>query len=319
MTQKRWLVAFLIAALLAAAFFLGGGPKETQMRHDGSILAEQSMKDGESETERPAETADGAPVLDAIEQAASPEPSATDESAASGPAEENELSAQDKEKQPAVQATEPAAKSEASEHLKKEPQSSQVDNSESATGELPAKEAPAANATETKKDKYLTDPVPEGKPQPVEWQDVKIDKAKPLTVTLSVSAASILEHMDMFNEDKLEVLPEDGVIYKAQKITFYEGESVFDVLLREMKNNKIHMEFEMTPIYNSHYVEGIHNLYEFDCGELSGWMYKVNGWFPNYGSSRYMLQDGDVIEWLYTCDLGRDIGGYSSAAGADPK
>ena len=55
--------------------------------------------------------------------------------------------------------------------------------------------------------------------------------------------------------------------------------------------------------------QGIHNLYEFDCGELSGWMYNVNGWFPNYGCSRYALQDGDVIRWRYTCDLGADVGG----------
>ena len=57
------------------------------------------------------------------------------------------------------------------------------------------------------------------------------------------------------------------------------------------------MEFEDTPMYNSAYIEGINNLYEFDCGELSGWMYKVNGWFPNYGCSRYQLKEGDTIEW----------------------
>ena len=27
-------------------------------------------------------------------------------------------------------------------------------------------------------------------------------------------------------------------------------------------------EFEVTPVYNSNYIEGINNLYEFDCGEL---------------------------------------------------
>ena len=43
------------------------------------------------------------------------------------------------------------------------------------------------------------------------------------------------------------------------------------------------------------YIEGINNLYEFDCGEQSGWMYSVNGWFPNYGCSRYQLKDGDVV------------------------
>ncbi|MEG1661606.1 MAG: DUF4430 domain-containing protein, partial [Clostridiales bacterium] len=91
--------------------------------------------------------------------------------------------------------------------------------------------------------------------------------------------------------------------------TFYQGESVFNVLQRVCKQKAIHMEFVNTPIYNSAYIEGINNLYEFDVGELSGWMYQVNGWFPNYGCSRYPLQAGDVVTWLYTCDLGRDIGG----------
>ena len=173
----------------------------------------------------------------------------------------------------------------------------------------------AQDTNKGNKDKYLTDPVPEGKPKPVEWQDVEIDKSKPMTATLSVTCKSILNNMHLFNMDKIEVLPENGVIYSTREVTFYEGESVFDVLLREMKNNKIHMEFEMTPVYNSHYIQGINNLYEFDCGELSGWMYRVNGWFPNYGASRYLLEDGDKIEWIYTCDLGRDIGGGMAIGG----
>ena len=36
------------------------------------------------------------------------------------------------------------------------------------------------------------------------------------------------------------------------------------------KANKIHMESSFTPVYNSAYIEGIHNLYEFDVGKLSG-------------------------------------------------
>ena len=96
---------------------------------------------------------------------------------------------------------------------------------------------------------------------------------------------------------------------------FYEGESVFDVLLRETKNHKIHMEYSETPLYQAAYIEGIGNLYEFDAGETSGWMYSVNGWFPNYGCSKYAVADGDVIAWVYTCDLGQDVGG-ADAAGA---
>ena len=43
--------------------------------------------------------------------------------------------------------------------------------------------------------------------------------------------------------------------------------------------------------------------------------YKVNGWFPNYGCSRYQLKEGDTIEWVYTCDLGVDVGGFYSTGG----
>jgi hypothetical protein len=70
----------------------------------------------------------------------------------------------------------------------------------------------------------------------------------------------------------------------------------------------IHMEFSETPLYNSVSVKGINNLYGGDGGNLSGWLYRVNGWFPNYGCSRFYLADGDVVEWLYTMDLGFDLG-----------
>lgn len=161
----------------------------------------------------------------------------------------------------------------------------------------------------TGKDKYLTDPVPEGKPVPVEPQQAVIGTGA-LTCTLSVRCDTILNNIKWLDPEKVELVPPDGVIFPAKTVAFYEGESVFNVLQREMKRSKIHMEFENTPIYNSAYIEGVNNLYEFDCGELSGWMYKVNGWFPNYGCSRYALKEGDVIEWVYTCDLGIDVGGY---------
>lgn len=111
------------------------------------------------------------------------------------------------------------------------------------------------------------------------------------------------------SKEKASVIPADGIIFAEQTVEFYDGESVFNVLSREMKKNKIHLEFVNTPIYSSAYIEGINNLYAFDCGELSGWMYRVNGEFPNYGCSQYKLKNGDKIEWVYTCDLGADVGG----------
>ena len=168
--------------------------------------------------------------------------------------------------------------------------------------------------TGTGKDKYQTDPVPEGKPIPVEPEDVEIGDAA-YTCTLSISCATILDNLDLCDPEKVELVPADGWILQPMTVTFYEGKSVFNVLQRTCKQQKIHMEFSNTPIYKSAYIEGIHNLYEFDVGNLSGWMYKVNGWFPNYGCSRYQLKDGDVIEWVYTCDLGYDAGGgYSTGS-----
>ena len=177
---------------------------------------------------------------------------------------------------------------------------------------------PSANTMEpdpeTGKDRYQTDPVPEGKPLPVEPEDAEITDESH-TCTISISCAAILENMDQCDPEKRELVPEDGWVLQPTEVTFYEGESVFHVLKRTCKQNGIHLEFENTPIYNSAYIEGIHNLYEFDVGELSGWMYSVNGWYPNYGCSRYAVQDGDIIEWCYTCDLGYDVGGGYAAGG----
>ena len=131
------------------------------------------------------------------------------------------------------------------------------------------------------------------------------------TCTISISCATILNNMSDLKSGKEEFVPSDGWILAASEVEFTEGESVHDVLQRVCKDAGIQMESSFTPAYNSAYVEGINNLYEFDCGQLSGWMYNVNGWFPNYGCSKYTVQDGDVINWVYTCNLGKDVGDNS--------
>lgn len=156
-------------------------------------------------------------------------------------------------------------------------------------------------------DRYHTDPVPEGKPQPVEPEDSKVEETK-YSCTLSIRCDTILNNMDRCTESKKAIVPADGTILSARTVTFSQGESVFDILQRECRENRIHLDFNFTSAYNSVYLKGIANLYEFDVGDGSGWMYRVNGWFPNYGCSRYQAQEGDVIEFLYTCDGGVDVG-----------
>lgn len=127
--------------------------------------------------------------------------------------------------------------------------------------------------------------------------------------TFSISCATVNENIDKLDKSKKAFIPADGWILSPTEVAFEDGESVFDVLEKVTKQNKIQMEFTKTPAYNSVYIEGINNLYEFDCGSLSGWMYSVNGNFPKFGCSLYSLKKGDVVQFVYTCDLGKDVGG----------
>ncbi|MGN0734426.1 MAG: DUF4430 domain-containing protein [Anaerovoracaceae bacterium] len=137
---------------------------------------------------------------------------------------------------------------------------------------------------------------------------------KPVTVTLEIRCDTLSSDMSKLENPALEdYIPEDGTILARSTYKGTTDNTVFDVLNTLCRNNDIQLEFSYTPIYESYYIEGINYLYEFDGGNLSGWMYKVNGWFPNYGCSSYYLSDGDVIEWVYTCDLGKDVGDNSMA------
>lgn len=152
---------------------------------------------------------------------------------------------------------------------------------------------------------------------PSQEQGADSKDAETLSCTLSISCKTLADHIELCDKNKRQCVPEDGWILEPSKIDFYEGESVYDVLLRACKDvYGIHFEASFTPVYDSVYVEGINNLYEFDGGNLSGWMYKVNDWFPNYGCSKYILKDGDVVCWEYTCDLGNDVGGGYAAGGS---
>ncbi len=138
--------------------------------------------------------------------------------------------------------------------------------------------------------------------------------------TISITCAEIIKNENKLKSGKEAFIPSDGTILKSVTVEFEDGETVFDILCRVCETNSctdncqycrnggIQLEYEYTPGYDNYYIEGIHQIYEKDCGSKSGWMYKVNGAFPNYGCSEYTLKVGDKIEFIYTCDLGEDIG-----------
>lgn len=131
---------------------------------------------------------------------------------------------------------------------------------------------------------------------------------KTYSCTISIGCSTIFDNLELLRPEKKDYVPDDGVILGTVTATFEEGDTVFEVLKSVCRDYGIQLEYSWTSMYGSYYIEGIHNLYEFDCGDGSGWMYSVNGWFPNYGCSSYELKQGDVIKWLYTCDLGADVG-----------
>ncbi len=133
------------------------------------------------------------------------------------------------------------------------------------------------------------------------------DNNKTNYCSLVVNCETILNNMDKLKNEKHHLVPHNGIILSKEKVEFNEGESAFNVLRRELKREKIHMEFVDTPMYNSVYIEGINNIYEFDCGGESGWTYYINELVPNYGISEHILEDGDKIVLYYVCDRSKDI------------
>lgn len=130
-------------------------------------------------------------------------------------------------------------------------------------------------------------------------------------VTISIDVLNILNHYDKLKPEKqnTQFVPSDGMILHPIQVEITDGDTVFDVLLRVSRMYRIHMEYQgaNANVYNSVYVQGINNIYEFDCGELSGWMFTVNGNFVNMGAGAKTVNSGDVIKWRYTCDNGRDL------------
>ncbi len=121
-----------------------------------------------------------------------------------------------------------------------------------------------------------------------------------------IECKTILDNKDKLRKGLIDYVPTDGMIFGGT-VGFDSGESVYDILRRICDENKIQMESSFTPAFGSYYVEGINNLYEFDCGGSSGWMYSVNGAFPNYGCSSYIPENNDKIAFRYTCELGYDL------------
>lgn len=83
-----------------------------------------------------------------------------------------------------------------------------------------------------------------------------------------------------------------------------DGDMVIDVLKRDLQSKGMALSYKGTGA--TVYVRGIKGLFEFDRGGQSGWLYRVNGVFPDHSCGNYPVKSGDVIDWMYTENLGND-------------
>ena len=128
------------------------------------------------------------------------------------------------------------------------------------------------------------------------------------TVTITIRCDTAVNNGMHLEGKWAGIVPASGVILPVTTVEIEDGQTVFDVLAYVCSKYKIHMSYR-GGTSSGCYVDGINNLYEFDGGRWSGWMYCVNKWYPNYGCGVYYVKAGDVIEWNYTCDLGLDLEG----------
>ncbi len=122
-----------------------------------------------------------------------------------------------------------------------------------------------------------------------------------------IRCETILDNIDKLDKAKKEFVPESGVIIERADVDISDETTPFSLLNEICREEKIKVEFSENVGMNTKYVTGINNIYSGDVGEMSGWLYYINGEAANDAANVYKVKDGDLIEWIYTCDMGNDI------------
>lgn len=137
-----------------------------------------------------------------------------------------------------------------------------------------------------------------------------------MEVTFSADCKSVLGRMDTIDPsvNQPSVIPPDGVVIGECTLSLPEGSSAFDALITAARQQQVRVDY--TGSSWGTYVRSIGYISEFGFGELSGWMYRVNGEFPQVYAGEFTLHEGDVVEFVYTCDLGGDVGDSYNAENA---
>lgn len=124
---------------------------------------------------------------------------------------------------------------------------------------------------------------------------------KKSTCTISINAQRL--HASRRASDSVKnLVPGSGYLLNPTIVAIKKGDTVKDVLMRAAQDNGI-----VLAANGDSYIAGIGGIFEFDGGAKSGWMYSVNGVFPDVACNEKNVAKGDVIQWKYTLNLGKDL------------
>ena len=120
-----------------------------------------------------------------------------------------------------------------------------------------------------------------------------------INCSITIECKSILDNMDDLKPEHEKYVPKNGIMLDNYKTTLKSKSTVYD-LFKKACNDKGITYTAVASIY-SVYIAGINNIDQKDCGDGSGWMYRVNGSYPNVSVDSKKLKDGDKVVFTYTC------------------
>ena len=112
-------------------------------------------------------------------------------------------------------------------------------------------------------------------------------KEEGIKTTVSIDVSKIFDHEADLNKDKADFVPEDGMILKKVTVVIGKDSNALDQLREACEDNDV--QIEVSESQYGKFVDGLGQIYSGDCGEWSGWMFKVNG------------------KWVFVCDYNTDM------------
>lgn len=179
--------------------------------------------------------------------------------------------------------------------------SSETPSKDPAASEIPSNDPSAPTKPPEKEIRTQTQGSTVTPPQEIKTENETQPGSKEVTCTIEIRCDNALKNADIMNSAIKDYIPQDGVLLRTLTLTVPEGTSAYDILLMAAKINNLAV------VGKAGYISSINHIKEFSAGKYSGWMYKINGETAKMGAAGYKAQPGDVFQWVYSCDMGKDI------------